>query len=269
MKKLIIYLSFIAILFSACTRNNYKGPERIVKIKTSYGNILVKLYDETPKHRDNFIKLAEDGYFDNLLFHRVIQSFMIQGGDPNSKNAEPGKVLGEGGPNYTIPAELVDTIYHKKGVIAAARENDDINPMKASSGSQFYLVQGKVFSPEELEKFTISRNKNTYITIVRELIAEAEKEAMDKGEFFDAKARVKEFEDKAHEIYAKTDTLVLNEKQKKIYTTVGGTPWLDGNYTVFGEIIKGLEVVDKIAAQEVDKYARPLEDIKMKIKVIK
>jgi len=211
---------FIQSLFNFTSCQNKTEIEKKVEISTKFGNIVLKLYNETPLHRDNFIKLTKEGYFDSTLFHRVINQFMIQGGDPNSKKALSRVLLGNGGPSYTIKAEFVPHLIHKKGVLAAAREGDMINPQKASSGSQFYLVQGKVFTKEELD-FLSQRMGKTF-----------------------------------------------TEEQIKIYTTIGGTPHLDGNYTVFGEIISGFEVVDKIAAVATDSNNRPQEDIRMFVKVI-
>lgn len=218
MKKLIL------ILFIFCSISVYatKPKNQYVRISTTYGTCLVKLYNETPLHRDNFIKLIKDGYYNGTLFHRVIKDFMIQGGDPDSKNAKPDILLGDGGPNYTIPAEFRDSLFHKKGVLAAARESDDINPSKASSGSQFYLVQGKVFTDEILN--TVEEKR----------------------------------------LHRK-----IPEWQRKVYKTIGGTPHLDGNYTVYGEIVDGLDLVDKIAILETDTNNRPKADVKMEITVLK
>ncbi len=193
----------------------------LVEIATDSGSMIVKLSNATPQHRDNFVKLAEEGYFDGLLFHRVIDGFMIQGGDPNSRGAKAGAALGMGGPGYTIPAEFVDSLVHVKGTIAAARTGGPGNPEKRSSGSQFYLVQGKVYSDRELDGVEI-----------------------DKG-------------------------IRYSPEQREAYTTLGGTPQLDREYTVFGQVIKGLEVIDKIAKVEKDNRDRPTADIKMTVKVIK
>jgi cyclophilin family peptidyl-prolyl cis-trans isomerase len=192
--------------------------ECMVEIETEYGTMLAVLSNKTPLHRDNFIKLSDEGYYDDLVFHRVISDFMIQGGDPNSRNAEPGIPLGGGGPDYKIPAEFVDTLVHTKGALAAARTN---NPMKESSGSQFYIVQGKKMSSEQVD----------YIE-------------SQKGFRYTPEAR-------------------------KAFIELGGTPFLDREYTVFGHIIKGLEVIDKIAAVQKDGRDRPTKDVKMKIRVIK
>ena len=180
------------------------------------GDMTVRLSDSTPLHRDNFLKLVKVHYYDSLLFHRVIKDFMIQGGDPNSRNAKPGEALGMGGPGYRVPAEFRQTLFHKKGVIAAARDN---NPEKASSGSQFYIVQGKVFSDAELDNLETGRMKRK-----------------------------------------------IPSEQREVYKTLGGTPHLDQEYTVFGEVVKGAEVLDKIAAVKTSKGAdrdRPLQDVKI------
>jgi len=195
------------------------APERcLVEIETEFGTMTAELYNGTPKHRDNFIKLAEEGYYNDLLFHRVISGFMIQGGDPDSRNAPAGKALGMGGPSYQIPAEFVDSLSHVKGALAAARTN---NPEKKSSGSQFYIVQGGPVADEMLTQIETSRRFH------------------------------------------------YTPEQRTAYQELGGTPHLDREYTVFGRVIKGLEVIDKIAAVEKAPGDRPLKDVKMKIKVIK
>jgi len=204
----------------------YAGPVlaktplfKYVEISTEQGVCILKLYNETPLHRDNFIKLSREGYFDDLLFHRVIQHFMIQGGDPNSRTASKGQRLGDGGPEYKIPAEIKADLFHKKGSIGAARDND---PAKASSGSQFYLVQGQVYSNAGLDSLEIFR--------------------MNGKKFSPA--------------------------QRQAYTSIGGVPHLDGNYTVFGELMDGLSVVDRIAAVQKDTFDRPLIDQKMSLRVL-
>ena len=201
-----------------------KDRKRDVLLQTSFGDIVVRLSDSTPLHRDNFLKLIKTHYYDSVLFHRVIQNFMIQSGDPDSKHAQPGQPLGNGGPEERIPAEFRQTLFHKKGVIAAARDN---NPEKASSGSQFYIVQGKKFTDaglDSVEKFRLGGRK-------------------------------------------------LPVEQREVYKTFGGTPHLDQNYTIFGEVVKGLDVVDKIAAVQTSKgndRDRPLQDVRIiKAKLIK
>ena len=216
MKKIAILFCCAMLLFSCKEKNT------IVEILTSYGDIKIKLYNETPIHRDNFIDLVSNSAFDGILFHRVINNFMIQAGDPDSRDAAPGVLLGENSIGEDLPAEIVPQLFHKKGVLAAAREGDRVNPERKSSNSQFYLVQGRVYTSETLT------------------------------------ARVEEINAN------REDKLVLTEEQILAYTTIGGTPHLDGRYTVFGEIIEGLDIVDKIAAVETDENNRPLENIPIK-----
>ena len=193
-------------------------PGTRVKITTDSGVMVIRLYDKTPKHRDNFIKLASTHFFDSLLFHRVINGFMIQGGDPQSKNAPAGTMLGNGDVGYTIPAEFDTSLFHKKGALAAARTD---NPEKASSGCQFYIVQGKKYSDADLNMMEMQSG------------------------------------------------IKFSPAKRNIYKTIGGTPFLDMNYTVFGEVESGLEVIDKIAAVPGDGANRPLADVRMKIEVLK
>jgi len=270
MKYSVLLFFALLLLFSGC-KNEPK--DQIVLIKTDYGDIKIKLYNETPLHRDNFLKLTKEGFYDGLLFHRVIQNFMIQGGDPDSKNAPEGKQLGNGGPGYTIPAEIrYPELFHKKGVIAAAREGDAVNPEKRSSGSQFYIVQGKTFTDEQLDEIEDDFNKLKKQKIYFDLMPEYEDSMMiyrREGDF-DAFSRLqKELQDKIEKKYAETEKYVIPENIREVYKTIGGTPHLDGNYTVFGEVIEGLDVVDSIAAVKTDKFDRPVENIKMTIEVVK
>ena len=193
-------------------------PGTRVKITTDFGVMVLRLYDQTPKHRDNFIKLASDHFFDSLLFHRVMQGFMIQGGDPLSKNALPNTALGMGDVGYTIPAEFDTNLFHKKGALAAARTN---NPEKASSGCQFYIAQGKIYTDAELDGLEMQTG------------------------------------------------LKFSPAKRKAYKTVGGIPFLDMNYTVFGEMESGFDVLDKIAEAKGDGSNRPFTDIRMKVEVMK
>lgn len=210
MKKLILS-AFVLSLMVACS-----PKQDLYLIETHLGTMTVKLYDSTPKHRDNFVKLVNEAYYDDLLFHRVISGFMVQGGDPESRNAPASKRLGGGGPPYKIDAEI--GAYHFKGALSAARQADQVNPEKKSSGSQFYVVQGKIATDQELKAME-QRNGITY-----------------------------------------------SAEDKEKYKTIGGTPFLDNNYTVFGEVVEGMEVIDKIAAVKTAPGDRPLEDIKMKIR---
>ena len=222
MTKKIFSLGLILMLFFSINGFSQKGEKQTkVLISTSYGDIKLALYNETPQHRDNFIKLVKGGFYNGTLFHRVMQNFMIQGGDPESKNAAPKQMLGNGGPGYTVPAEFNANLIHKKGALAAARQPDSVNPNKASSGSQFYIVQGKTVKKDDLDKM------------------------------------------------AKKKGITYTDAQVKVYETLGGYAPLDMDYTVFGEVIEGLDVVDKIAAQKVARGNRPHEDIKMTVTIVK
>ncbi|GAB4248868.1 MAG: peptidylprolyl isomerase [Vicingaceae bacterium] len=274
-KKIIQLIVCFTIVFNVFAQE--KTKETIVEISTEYGAIKIKLYNETPKHRDNFIKLVKEGYFDGTLFHRVIQNFMIQGGDPDSKNAPEGKILGNGGPGYTIPAEFNKNLYHKRGALAAARMGDAVNPEKASNGSQFYIVQGNKFTKEELDQFNERRNQQAKQEYFRFFIEKEENksykqriiEAQEKNDADALKLVFEELTPIIEAEFEKSDKkLYYSEEQIEVYTTIGGAPHLDMNYTVFGEVIEGMEVVDKIAAVEKDRYDRPVKDIPMKIKII-
>jgi peptidyl-prolyl cis-trans isomerase B (cyclophilin B) len=197
-----------------------KPKDQYVEIRTDLGTCIVKLYKETPLHQANFVKLMKAKFYNGLLFHRVIENFMIQGGDPDSRNAEKGVMLGAGDPGYTIPSEFRDSLFHKKGALAAARDN---NPAKASSGSQFYIVQGKTYTDEELDRLEEGRLEGRRIL----------------------------------------------GSQREAYKTIGGAPFLDQNYTVFGEIVKGIELVDQLANVPTDGMDRPVVDQKMEIKLLK
>lgn len=266
MKKLLPFLLSASLILSSCAQNK----DYVVTFKTPYGDMVAILYDETPKHKENFIKLAKEHYFDSLLFHRVIQEFMIQGGDPDSKTAKPGQRLGTGGPTYTIPAEFNPSFFHEKGALSAARMNDAQNPTKASSGSQFYIVQGKKFTKEELTfdqgKFNLAMQKyfenpahkagyDSLFTIYRSGDIEAYNAFLQKLKPMVEKETGMETEKN------------INAEVIELYSTVGGAPHLDGQYTVFGKVIKGLEVIDKIASQPVDEAHRPVEDVRMMVTV--
>lgn len=224
-RKFVISVVLFFLIACSATRNasNNRVPGPRVQLTTDSGIIVLRLYNQTPLHRDNFIKLVKEHYYDSVLFHRVIKNFMIQGGDPESKNAKPGILLGNGGPKYTIPAEFDTSLFHKKGVLAAAREGDNVNPKKASSGSQFYIVQGKIFTDAGLDSVETFRLKGRKIPL----------------------------------------------SHREVYKTIGGAPHLDMNYTVFGEVESGLDVVDKIASAARDTNNRPLTDIKMKMKILR
>jgi cyclophilin family peptidyl-prolyl cis-trans isomerase len=250
------------------------GKETIL-IQTSYGKIKVKLYDETPLHKANFLKLAGQGFFDSLMFHRVINNFMIQGGDPLSKKAGRFDSLGHGDIGYTVPAEINENLIHKKGALCAARESDDINPRFESSGSQFYLVMGKTRTAEDLRKYEDRINNTRYANCARAFMK------TDSGKVLKQtynRLKTENKADSASMVNARIEAAIRREQYKtppykfsarqvEVYTTTGGTPHLDGTYTVFGEVVEGLDIIDKIAAVKTDQRDRPLKDIRMKITV--
>lgn len=261
----------VTMFLAACGNAQNKGEKRpMVLIKTEFGDMKVVLYNETPKHRDNFLKLTKEGYYDGVLFHRVIKDFMIQGGDPDSRNAKPGQQLGNGGPAYTIDNEINSKFIHKKGALAAARQGDQTNPERKSSGSQFYIVQGVVFPANDLPALEAKGNEKLAQSFMRQL-AQANEDSL---KFYQKSGNQIAFailiEKLQTESLAKAQKtpFKLTEEQKQVYTTVGGTPHLDENYTVFGEVIEGLSVIDSIANQPTDPNNRPLKDFKMEMKVI-
>lgn len=238
-----------------------------VRIKTSMGDIVVRLYDETPKHRDNFVKLAKEGYFDGTLFHRVIRDFMIQGGDPDSKGAPAGKNLGTGGPDYTIPAEFVfPKLYHKRGALSAARTGDEVNPNRESSGSQFYIVWGKTYKPAELKQMERQLAMQQEQAVFNQLVADNKEKIMELRRNRD-RAGLQELQDdliaSTKAICAEKGLPKFTDEQVESYTTVGGTPFLDNQYTVFGEVEEGLEIVGKIQEVETGRNDRPKDDVVM------
>lgn len=266
-----ILLIILACSAVACKSGQKKDgnmeKETVLKIETSMGDIKVKLYNETPKHRDNFIKLAKDGTYNGTLFHRVIKDFMVQAGDPESKNAPKGKMLGSGDVGYTVPAEFVYPKYfHKKGALSAARQGDEVNPKKESSGCQFYIVTGKVFNDSTLLNMEQQKNQNKVTEAFNALAQKHMKEIY--------KMRKANDQDG---LYALQDTLFIQAEaeaakqpdfhftpeQIKAYTTVGGTPHLGGEYTVFGEVVEGMDIVDKIQQVKTDRSDRPEEDVKI------
>jgi peptidyl-prolyl cis-trans isomerase B (cyclophilin B) len=259
MKNVVMALIGLMMAFTACAKKDY-----LITIKTSYGDIKVILYDQTPLHKANFLELAKNGDYDSTIFHRVIADFMIQGGDVNAKPGNEGKI------EYTIPAEFVDTLFHHKGALAAARKSDNMNPTKASSGCQWYIVQGVVYSEEEL---TVDMNK----------VGEYLRQLMQKPEYSELQQELfRVYSEQGQEAYSKKiiELVPVLEKEfnmsfkkeipkrrLKAYTTIGGTPHLDDAYTVFGRVVEGLEVVDKIAAVKTATMDKPVENVYMRMEV--
>lgn len=271
MKRILSFLSLGAlILLSQCSRNS---SDYVVTIKTNQGDMIAILYDETPKHKANFIKLAKEHYFDSLLFHRVIEGFMIQGGDPDSKKAQPGQNLGMGGPGYTVDAEINPQFFHEKGALSAARLGDQQNPAKASSGSQFYVVQGRVILPHDLDVLKIDQGKLN-AGFRQMMLNPANKPLIDSLNTIYMAGNMPDYERAVFSLVPRIENETgmkiykeVSEEKIKVYTTVGGAPHLDGDYTVFGKVISGLDVIDKIARLPRDNSDRPLEDVRMTVTV--
>ena len=271
-KMLLICLAFIAL--TACnagskrqTNHHMENEKRtLVKLETTMGNITVALYNETPKHRDNFIKLVKEGVYDSTLFHRVIKQFMIQAGDPDSKNASDTAMLGSGDVGYTIPAEFNPKFFHKKGVLAAARQGDDVNPEKASSGCQFYIVTGRKFTEPQLlgmeNKINEQREEALFDSLARQHMKEIYKmrKAGDNAGLLELQDTL---EAQARELADKEEKFRFTPEQIKAYSTVGGAPHLDGSYTVFGEVTEGMEVVENIEIAKTNRADRPVENIRI------
>jgi cyclophilin family peptidyl-prolyl cis-trans isomerase len=271
MKKFALFFTVFSIIAFISPGMPQEKETAKIRIETEFGLIKLKLYDETPLHRDNFIKLIRDSFYRDLLFHRVIQGFMIQGGDPDSKNAEPGKQLGSGDLGYTIPAEINPKFFHRKGVLAAARTGDQVNPEKRSSASQFYIMQGRIFRPGELDSLELKMNETRKVNLLQTRLKEIETELNklgSEGKQTEMMARFNALKEEVTAESAKLPPLKFTDEQRKTYTTIGGYPSLDNNYTIFGEVIEGLDVVDSIARQPVDQNNRPLKDIKFSITLL-
>jgi cyclophilin family peptidyl-prolyl cis-trans isomerase len=273
LRSIILSLSLVLVIKTSFSQTFSKET---ILISTSFGNMKIKLFNETPQHRDNFLKLVKEHFYDSLLFHRVIEGFMIQGGDPDSKHAEPAKFLGDGDLKYTIPAEFVPSLCHKKGMLCAARNGDDVNPEKASSACQFYIVQGKVRTDEDLAAFEKRINKTLITKIKEDILNKVENKSLkEKIDAFKKEQNndslmvyYKIINKQVDEEFVKVPHYTFPPEHRTIYKTIGGTPHLDSQYTIFGEVIEGLDVIDKIAAVGKNKDDRPLIDIRMTISII-
>lgn len=273
MKRLfvLVLIAFIGLGIS-CSRAEKGNKDAMVLIKTELGDIKLRLYDETPEHKKNFLKLAEEGYYNGVLFHRVMKDFMIQGGDEKSKNAAPGVRLGGGNPGYTLPAEINPRFFHKRGALAAARRGGPSNPEKRSSGSQFYIVQGFVHTQGKLDTMAMSLNSRAKNELLKEKFASSTEELNayrtnnDQAGFNECVAGIRAEIDSIWETKPK---IQFSPEQIEAYTSIGGYPALDGDYTVFGEVVEGLDVIEKISLLETDRYDRPVKDITMEVELLK
>lgn len=273
MRKLTILL--ILFLFQFSAYNVFaQGTNSIILIETNLGNMKVMLYKETPKHRQNFLQLAENKHFDGTLFYRVIKGFVAQGGSQDSRNAPAGKAIGYGDANRTIQSEFNKMFFHKKGALASPRQPDKVNIFKESDVSQFYIADGRVFTNEELDAMEKEVNVplrkrivKRYLTPKKRQILDSLKKAQKVSEFREIAKQIKESID--FDYNASAEKLEFTPEQRKAYTTIGGVPHLDNNYTVFGEVISGLDVLDKIVKLKTDSNDRPYTDVKMKVKILK
>ncbi len=266
----LLILAALIMVFTACGAGSKKSTNMEkrtqVKIETTMGEIIVELYNETPKHRDNFIKLAKEGVYDSTLFHRVIRQFMIQAGDPESKNAADTAQLGSGDVGYTIPAEFVPKFYHKKGALAAARMGDDVNPERASSGCQFYIVTGRKFRESQLLDMAGQKNNARMDTLFNQLARKHMKEIykLRKANDQDGLLELQDsLEAQAYALYKEEEPFMFTPEQVTSYTTIGGAPHLDGSYTVFGQVVSGMETVEKIEGTKTGKADRPVENVRI------
>lgn len=271
-KGIFLILMTILIMSDSCAMKKNQGT--LVRFETTYGEIIVKLYPETIKHHDNFVKLVNEGFYNGVLFHRVIAGFMIQAGDPGSKKAKANTLLGSGDVGYTVPAEFIYPLYyHKRGALSAARQGDETNPLKASSGCQFYIVQGKTFSDSGLDSIEANNKQKLEIKLFQEIVktkmGEVKKYRLDHSQ-----SKLDELRDSilsvVHAHMDKSPTYKFTEQQRLDYKNIGGTPHLDGEYTVFGEVTEGLDVVERISKAKTGSNDRPVTDIKViKAEVIK
>ena len=266
----LFILAVLVSVITACGAGSKKSADMEkrtqVKIETNQGNIVVELYNETPKHRDNFIKLAKEGMYDSTLFHRVISQFMIQAGDPDSKTASDTAQLGSGDVGYTVPAEFVPKFFHKRGALAAARMGDDVNPERASSGCQFYIVTGRKFREGQLLDMAGKKNNSRVEEIFNELARKHMKEIYKLRKANDQEGLMElqdSLEAQAYAIKKEEEPFMFTPEQIAAYTTIGGTPHLDGAYTVFGQVVEGIETVEKIEGTPTGRADRPKENMRI------
>ncbi|MDD2197552.1 MAG: peptidylprolyl isomerase [Bacteroidales bacterium] len=268
--KLALIVSLSTLISGCGTKGKQENNDVVnITIETDFGDIKAVLYNQTPKHRDNFVKNTEQGSYEGVIFHRVIENFMIQSGDPATGINFMGDTDKLKKFENVVDAEFNNGLIHKKGAIAAARMADNVNPLKQSSSTQFYIVQGRVFTPEELNKLAFQRTENAKNAAVNKLIMDKAEKMIDEGKNPNLSELHIQLKDTIEIIKSKLEPYVFTEEQINAYTTVGGTPHLDGDYTIFGEVIEGFEVIDKIAAVKTNAMDKPVSDVKMKVKIIK
>ncbi len=266
--------TFIHLLIGiGLTFNSYSQTNRI-KVATDLGSMTFMLYDDTPKHRDAFLELVKDGYFNETLFYRIIEGFLIQGGSKSSKNAPPGKRIGYGDPDKTVDDEIMPHFFHKKGALCAPRQPDEVNPFKQSDISQFFIIKGRVFTEGELDTMEIAVNRPVRNKIIKKYFTDEVRAELDALKEMKEVQAFREIADRIKlqietEYSLQTGLLEFSESQRKAYTTVGGYPELDGQYTIFGECISGFDVIDKIASLKTDENNRPYTDVKMTVTVLR
>ncbi|MFV0521123.1 MAG: peptidylprolyl isomerase [Mangrovibacterium sp.] len=279
----IFFGTFLMLLFCSFP-TQAQEKTHIVEIQTNMGNMRFKLYNDTPKHRDEFLKLAKEGYYNGTLFYRVINDFLIQGGSKSSRNAPPGKRIGYGDPDYTVDDEIRTNHFHKKGALCAPRQDDEVNPFKQSDISQFYIIEGSVHSEGQLDTLELAVNipikkkitAEIYTPEIKVRLKQLKKEATETADKEVAKAKAQEFNrmvrnvksDIQSKMELNPNTLYFTDEQRKAYTSVGGYPELDGKYTVFGECISGFNVIDKISRLKTDANQRPATDVKIQVHII-
>jgi len=266
----LLIIAVLAMALAACGNGTKKSSEMDkrtqVKIETTQGDIVVELYNETPLHRDNFIKLAKNGTYDNTLFHRVIKEFMVQAGDPDSKEANDSTALGSGDVGYTIPAEIVPQFFHRKGTLAAARKGDEVNPKRESSGCQFYIVTGRKFREAQLLDMVAQKNNYRVKEIFSQLMAKHSKDffKMRKAQDKEGMLALQDsLQAQAYEEAKKEEKPLFTPEQITAYSTIGGAPHLDGEYTIFGQVVEGMETVEKIESAPTGRADRPVENIRI------
>lgn len=266
MKQLILLFFCSILLLVGCADNKPLDPDKpvYVKISTTMGDVTVMLYDDTPLHRDNFIKLCQSNEYEGMLFHRIIKEFVVQGGDPESKKHEPNVLYGDGDGGYTIPAEIIPTHFNKKGALIDAKESDSVNPERASAGTQFCFVQGKILNDEELDRIEARINEIRrnwlYYKLRKQIITDNPSLAdssMENELHTEASIRLED-------TLATLKPLVIPAEHREVYKTIGGVPHLDNSVTIFGEVVEGFDIVEKMSLVETDKNDRPLHDVMIK-----